>query len=312
MQRKFITYSLLFFIPIIVAYCFVEYYTCSLSAPFPINKMRIETEGENIETLVLGSSQLQNAINPEWLSSSTLNLASGNQHHDSDFSLLKKMKDELPNLKTVIIEVSYSHFELAHNGPTFWKNSIYLKYYGVNNYKRNVYFKDKLLYLSNPKFFSTKLKAHYITQNNTPIYNKFAFNTNAYKGQFQNLDHDKEKIANMANFKINTIPNLELFENNTALYFELLTYSKENDLQVILCKPPMYKTYHTRKHPDILERRDSIIALSLRRHQNVRLFDVETDTTRFKVDDYWNQSHLNPKGAETFTRLLDSILSDMH
>lgn len=309
MQRKFLTYCLLFFIPVLLVYGFIEYLSVSLPAPFNINKERIEKEGPTIETIILGSSQMQHAVNPEWLDSPALNLASGDQHHDTDFNILKGLKERLPNLKTVVIEVSYSHFEIAHNGTDFWKNNIYLKYYGVNSFNRKTYFKDKLLFLSNPRFFSQRIERHYIEKKRLAAYNEFAFNTNAYFGQFKDLGHNEEKIKKMPRFKINTTPNLQVYEVNTALYFELLSYAETKQLEVIISTPPMYKTYHLRKHQDILRRRDSIIELSLNRYNHVTLLDTETDTIQFNVNDYWNQSHLNPKGAKKYTAILDSLLT---
>ena len=127
MQKKFLTYCLLFFVPVIAGYLVMEYLSRDLPSVFKANAEYIERENDNFETLVLGSSQIQSAINPEWLDSPTLNVASGDQHHDTDYKLLKFFQKNIPQLKTVVLEVSYSHFELPHNGRDFWKNALYLK-----------------------------------------------------------------------------------------------------------------------------------------------------------------------------------------
>ncbi|MDC8004532.1 hypothetical protein POV27_10775 [Aureisphaera galaxeae] len=308
MLRKFATYCLLFFIPVIGIYCIAEYLTLNIPSSFTSNVAYMEAEEYTFENMVLGSSQMQQAVNPEWIQSSTLNMASGDQHHDTDFKLLKGMEDRLPHLKTIIFEVSYSHFEIAHNSKDFWKNNFYLKYYGINNFERGIYFKDKLAYLSNPPFFSKKIIEYYVDGEHKEVYNAQGFNTNSFHGQFQNLGHDEEKIAAMPRFKINTEPNLDIFEVNTRLYFEMLDYLQEKGYNVVICKVPMYKTYHDRKHPGILHRRDSILNESLERYANVTLFDLEQDTLNFEVHDFWNQSHLNPNGAEKYSRRLDSLL----
>lgn len=311
MQRKFLTYCLLFFIPVIVGYGVMEFLSRDLPSSFKTNSYYIKREGAKLETLVLGSSQMQSAINPEWLDSPTLNLASGDQHHDTDFKLLKNFQEQLPKLKTVVLEVSYSHFELPHNGPDFWKNSMYLNYYHVNCYERNTYFKDRLLYLSNPKLFSEKIIPHFVKREQLEVYNEFGFNTNNYRGQFKTLGHDEEKIAAMPRFKINTEPNLSIFATNTSLFDDMLAYLSEKKIKVIICKVPMYKTYHARKHPDILRRRDSVIDQLLRKYSNVSLMDAETDTLNYEVKDFWNQSHLNPKGAKKFTARLNAVLQTL-
>lgn len=309
MQRKFLTYCLLFFVPVVAGYLVMEYLSLGLPSVIKANQTYIESTQDGFEALVLGSSQIQSAVNAEWLDSSTLNLASGDQHHDTDFKLLKGFVPKLTQLKTVVIEVSYSHFELPHNGVDFWKNSLYLKYYNVNCFERSTYFKDRLVYLSNPRFFSKKIDEQYIKKSSKSRFNEFGFNIENYAGQFKVLNHDEEKIANMPRFKINTEPNLKIFATNTQLFHEMLNYLNEKELTVIICKVPMYKTYHDRKNPAILRRRDSVLAAALQKYPEVKLLDLETDTVYFKVKDYWNQSHLNPEGAKKFTASLNSIIN---
>ena len=309
MQRKFLTYCLLFFVPVIAGYLVIEYFSSQLPSVFRANESYIEREQNKFETLVLGSSQMQSAINPEWLESPTLNIASGDQHHDTDFKLLQGIHERLPKLKTVVLEVSYSHFELPHNGKDFWKNSLYLKYYGINAFERNTYFKDRLLYLANPRFFSERIDEHFIQKQELVAYNEFGFNTKNYEGQFKVLGHNEEKIAKMPNFKINKVPNPYIFEINTALFHDMLNFLAEENYQVIITKVPMYKTYHPRKNPDILRRRDSVLQSVLQKYPNTQLLDLENNTVDFNVKDYWNQSHLNPDGAKKFTARLNQLLT---
>ncbi|MBX2829032.1 MAG: hypothetical protein KTR22_12780 [Flavobacteriaceae bacterium] len=311
MMRKFATYCLLFFIPVVLGYGIAEYATLRMPSSFKANVDYLEGREDSFENLVLGSSQMRQSVNPEWIQSSTFNLASGDQHHDTDFKLLKGIEDRLPALKTVIFEVSYSHFEIAHNGKDFWKNNFYLKYYGINNFERNVYFKDRLAFLANPPYFSERIVQYYMDGERKEVYNAQGFNTNAFYGQFEILGHDVDKIAAMPNFKINREPNLEVFKTNTSVYFEMLDHLKSKEYQVVICLVPMYKTYHHKKHPDILKRRDSILGVTLKEYDNVTLFDLERDTLNFEVTDFWNQSHLNPDGAKKYSKRLDSLLNTL-
>lgn len=309
MQRKFLTYCLLFFVPVVAVYLAVEYFSTQVPSVFKANEAYMEREQHGFETLVLGSSQMQSAVNPEWLDSPTLNLASGDQHHDTDFKLLKGIHESLPKLKTVVLEVSYSHFELPHNGKDFWKNSLYLKYYHINTFERNTYFKDRLLYLSNPRFFSARIDEHFIQKQELVAYNEFGFNTKNYEGQFKVLGYDEKKIAKVPNFKINTEPNPYIFAMNTTLFHEMLAFLAKENYKVIIAKVPMYTTYHPRKNTGILRRRDSVLGSALQKYPNTQLFDLENNTTDFNVKDYWNQSHLNPDGAKKFTARLNELLN---
>lgn len=310
MNKKFNKRILLFFIPVILGYVIMEALTQNLPLSYNYINEYISKNKNEIEILVLGSSQMTNAINPELIDTPTLNLSSGNQHHDTDFKLLKALEEDFSKLNTVILEVSYSHFELPHNGKYFWKNSAYLKYYGVNAFERRTYFKDKLLYLAFPSFFSKKILKHYVKQKEIREYNLFGFNTNGYFGRFKNLDYNESKIAE-TNFKINYQPDTEIFKINTALFFEMLDFLKEKNLTTIICTPPMYKSYLPKRVPEILRRRDSILRVIQLKYPEIILFEKEEDITNYTVFDYWNQSHLNPDGATKFTNSLNELIKNL-
>ncbi|QIE58315.1 hypothetical protein G5B37_01640 [Rasiella rasia] len=308
MQRKFVTYLLLFFTPVVIAYCVIEYYTLQLPMSFKAISTYMHKDADKFEVLVLGSSQMKGGINPEYISQPTLNLAGGNQHHDTDFKILKQLLDSFPALKTVVLETSYSHFELPHNGKQFYKNNAYLKYYGVNTFERQTYFKDKLIFLSNPKLFSERILDNYSNNGRKYGFNTYGYDTLNYPGLFEDLQYNEAKISEKKVFKINKTPNTELFATNTALFFDMLEFLESKNLNIILCEAPMYKTYLPQRVPEILYRRDSIIMVAKLRFKNLTVVALETDTINYSARDYWNQSHLNPKGGEKFSKQLDSVL----
>lgn len=309
MQKTFVKYLLLFFMPVVLINLALEYHVRSQAGNFKANAAYLSKSGQDIEVLVLGSSQAKDAVNPEWISKPTLNLASGNQHHDTDFELLKGVIDRLPQLKTVVFEVSYSHFELPHNGPQFWKNSAYLHFYNVNAYRRSTWFKDRLLFLSNPYFFSKKEYADSTDNSARPRFNDYGFDLNNYGGQFMKTNFDSIAIDNMKLFKINTIPDPVLLYHNAKLFEEMVAFARKRGLNVIITHIPMYKTYHHRKHPDILHRRDSLVRRLVASDPKIKLFDVEQDTLNYFQRDYWNQSHLNPRGARKFSDSLNAFIN---
>lgn len=309
MQKTFIKYLLLFFLPVVLINLALEYQVRSQAGNYKANAAYLSKSGQDIEVLVLGSSQAKDAVNPEWISKSTFNLASGNQHHDTDFELLKGVIDRLPQLETVVFEVSYSHFELPHNGPKFWKNSAYLHFYDVNAYRRPVYFKDELIFLSNPQFFVRQFFADSTANSMNPKFNAFGFDTNNFAGQFRAMDYDRERIDKATGFKINRTPNKALFNKQAVFFEDMVAYARSKGLKVVIMHVPMYKTYHHQKNPQILMRRDSLIDRLIKQYPDIQLLDKERDTLNYSIPDFWNQSHLNPRGAQKFSRSLDSILN---
>ena len=312
MVKKFITYCLLFFIPIVLGYIALEIFTRDLPSSFKANKTYIENNKAVFETVLFGSSQMQSAVNPEWLDTPTLTLASGDQHHDTDFKLLKFFQERLPKLKTIVVEVSYSHFEFPKNGKKFWKNSLYLQFYNVNAFERPTYFKDRLVWLSKPSFFSKKMKELYVDKARKVSYNEFGFNTLNYYGKFKNLEYDQNKIDAITQFKINKTPNLTILKENTKLFDELLHFASEKNLNVIIATVPMYKTYVSQRDAGILRRRDSVITALQNKYSNVVVFDRETDTVSYGISHFWNHSHINPDGAKIYSAQLNDVLQLNH
>lgn len=308
MKRKLYIHALLFFTPIVVLFGVIEYLTRQLPSSYSLISKSIDTDASEVEILILGPSQIRQAINPALIKRNTLSMASGSQHHDSDFHILKQMRPRLPQLKTVVLELSYSHLELPHNGPYFWKNSVYLNYYDVNAFDRTTYFKDRLIFLSNPKFFSNQLINHYVKGEDSMRLNRFGFDENNFSGWFRKLKYNKKEIAKRNQFKINTEPNVALFKYNSAYFLTMLDYLQEEELEVIICTIPMYTTYFKQRNPEILHRRDSILDVIQKRYPNVRILDRETDTINFNVKDFTNPSHMNPNGASKFTPILSELL----
>jgi len=289
----------------------VEYFTLKIPSAYPILEAQLENESEAIETLILGSSQMMSGINAEWLDSKSINLASGSQHHDTDFKLLKGLVNRLPALKTVVLEVSYSHFELPHQGKDFWKNNLFYHYYDVNCFERPAYFKDDLIYLSNVKVFSKQLKEYYIDKNRPYDFNAYGFNFADSYGQFEKVHFNQEVIDQMKSFKINTQENLNLYKANVTLFLEMLDYLREKELNVVICTVPMYKTYLEKRIPGILNRRNLTLEAIISKYPNVTLLDKEESGAVYNTKEFWNQSHLSPLGAKRFTSELNVLLNDL-
>lgn len=310
-QLRFLKYCVVFFIPVIIAYTVLEILVSNIPTNYKIIGDYFDSHSQEIEVMSLGSSQVKCAFNPALCSQTAINFASTSQHHKEDFQILKGTIDRLPNLETVLFEVSYMHLELPYHTNDYWKNTIYLKYYGVNAFERPTYFKDRLVFLSNPSFFFYKLRMHYFNKNEESQLNKFGFDTNRFEGTFKKLKYNESLIAKNT-FKIYTNENLKIFKNNTAYLFKMLDYMQAKNLNVILCTLPLYKTYIKKRNPAIVHRRDSVLSVISEKYSNVILLKKETDTIHFTVKDFINENHLNPDGAKKFTALVNKKLDSLN
>ncbi len=310
-QLRFLKYCLGFFIPVVIAYIVLEFLVLNIPINYKVIGNYFNTNSNKIEVMALGSSQMKCGFNPAISEKSAINFASTSQHHNEDFHILKGTQERVPKLKYVIVEVSYNHLELPHHPTDYWKNTVYLKYYNVNAFERSTYFKDKLVYISNPRFYSNKLMDYYFYKTDKSQLNEFGFDTNNYEGAFKKLNYNESKIASHK-FKIIKSEDAAIFKRNTAYLFEMMDYSKAENLKVIVCTLPLYKTYLKDRNPNIVRRRDSVLSIIKQKYSNVILLDEEADTLNFTEKDFLNENHLNPDGGKKFTALVNRAIESLN
>jgi len=298
-----------FFIPVVLCYALIEYSILRIPMSYDKVHEQITNKKDDIKVMVLGSSQMQAAVNPEYIDKYAINYGSTSQHHKEDNYIMQQSIDRFPNLETIVFELSYAHLELRHHGKDFWKNNIYLKYYGVNAFERKTYFKDKLIFLSSPSVFSKKFTDYYVRKKELNLYNEFGYHINNHEGGFKRLNYNEEKIKKRK-FLIRDRENLNVFAINTPFFYEMITTALNNKKNVIISSLPTYKTYLDKRNPEILRRRDSILNDIKIKFPSVKFLNLENDTVTFKVSDYINENHLNANGAKKFTQKLNEVLNE--
>ena len=307
-QRHILMYAFLFFIPVVVIFTIVELLVLEMPANYKNNSEYYSENKDRIELMAFGTSQMAGAINPDFIEAPSICLASSSQHHKLDFTILKQLLPETKNLKYVVLELSTSHFELPYNSKNFWKNSVYLKYFNVNAFERQTYFKDKLIFISNPDIYSEKLKGYYLLNKDEESLNLYGFNTGEGHGVFRKYNYDEVAIS-----KLKTTPNQkenpDIFNHNTAYFYSMLDFLKDHQIQTIICSLPLYKTYRDQLNPNIVRRRDSIIEVIKINYPDVLFLNVENDPD-FKVEDFNNANHLDLSGAKIFSEKLNEILNN--
>ena len=304
--KRFVRPVVLFFIPVVIIATVLELMVAKIPSTYSLVGEQLEEEAENIEVAVFGSSQIKNSINPEFLTKNTLNISSSAQHHNTDYKLLQGVVDRLPNLKTVVFELSYGHLEVPHNSKYYWKRPVFLKYYGINTFDRATTPADSLLYMSHPGFFTTQLFDQYL-RDSLPAFNRFGFDTGNYKGRFKRLGFDVDSIMRDP-LNISRRESLKILEYNTSYFKEMLDFCYDRGLSVVIISPPTFANYSEKRDLNTLQRRDSVLAELKVNYPGLRVLIAETDK-RYLVTDFRNGNHLNPDGAEKFTKQLDSLLN---
>jgi hypothetical protein len=304
-MKRFIKYMILFSIPVLIFLIAAEIYSRTQTI-FVIKKEHFENNLSTINTLILGSSHLQNGLNPAFIRSNSCNMAYGGQPISIDYFLLNKYIDQMKNLKTVLFEVSPHRFYYEFD-PSSWNGHVYSNLYDINYKTEKLSIKNHSLVLSDVKYFSTIFVDNCNPTLPKPKLNTFGFMTNAFPGRFTELENDSIKINQT--FKLNSIfDNQENFKLNMIFMNKIIKECQKKKVKIIFIGSPLYQTYYS-KIPLKAKIQVENSLHHLTNKYGIQYYDFSR-SKRFYLKDYINDNHLNPIGAKKFTIIIDSILTN--
>jgi hypothetical protein len=305
-RKKFILKCLYFFSPIIILIGALEIATYTIPSSDKNVSLYLSKESNSITTLILGASQNKRAINSVFIDEKSINMSHSRQSYWKDYRILQTMSAKLPALKRVVISSTARHFESPLGNET-WPLNPLLIYYDINLFQRTTYFKDRLLFLSNPRFYKLQLERYYINKDRPQI-NEMGYTYDDYRSPFIELNRDSVKIENAF---INNYPKLQK-ENillNYPWFLEIVNFCTRNNIELIITSTPTLQVYTHNIDPIIIKRRDSILRQTALKYSNVKLFNQEGNDL-YKIEDFYDYNHLNSKGAEKFSKLLNKFIND--
>lgn len=304
---KFILRVLIFSIPFLVV---IPIEMSIRKNSYLVKKDFVEQHKNEINIMLLGSSQNNKDINPEYIDATMVSLANDGATLNLDTKILDNYINKLPNLEIVIFEVSYHSFETL-KGPNWSKNHLFLNYYGINNYEGSIPLSQRFLISSNPKEYLRK----FITPKsklNDNVYNEYGFVLNS-ESRFKKLNYDPDLIEQSSKDGYmknrHQAENLEYYSITTSSLLRAIKLCQQKDIKVILLSPPKYYLYNSEMNKNILSRRDDFLS-KVKSEPNVFIFNFERlfemETTYFL-----NEDHLNQKGSEVFTKYLNEKIGNL-
>ncbi len=267
-----------------------------MNFPEAVKNNYINDNADKIEILFLGSSQVERAINPEYISRPSINLANSSQTLFEDYTILKFFRPKLVNLKLVVLEISYDVLERDKSHVLPLVDHKNLRFYGVNTFGSSLSIQDYFLFNSNPKFFSNKLEDFFFDKSNENL-NQYGFDEDKYDGLYSHSD----------NFIIENIENDLNYSKNIDILNSLLTYCKKENLHILIYHPPTHAPYNALRSPKLINKW-KLLLQELNQKQPSLHFFIDDENSLFTRKYFDDANHLNPLGAEKATKILDSII----
>ena len=304
-MKKFIIKTLIFLITLIIIISFFEYNLSKVPNAFSVKRELLEKNIKEVEILVLGSSHTLSGINPTFFDYKGLNMANTIQSLYYDYQILSKNLDRMSNLKIVLIPVSYFSLEYnLFNGVQYWRSFFYEKFYKIPPQIKSKEFDIRRYSLialyGGEKSLIWALKrfrvnaAENITEN--------GFNNMPY-----NIEQDIKQINNESGknrvFFYNSLMEPGNIPENIHCLEKIIKELKDKGVFPVIITTPVYRTYSDNADIQRYGRLQKNIE-NLCTNSNIKYFNYFSDP-RFVIEDFVNDDHLNPKGAEKFSKIIN-------
>lgn len=305
-MRSFLFRTALFSLPVALAFLSMEVFVRITPNAFSGKAIFLHDHLADVRCLVLGSSHNQSAINPDFMSFTTANIAYSGQDERLDSALLKMYLPLMPQLKMVLIECDYHSLE-EMLGDEYFRYSWYYHFYNIDNGHVPL-FQKVSLYASEPQFFNDLLKRTLTWSSEGDQFNRYGFIINDFPGPFLEAHYDSILLEKGADERLklrHKTNDALLAQRNAGIIRSMVHFCLQHNVKPVLIASPMYSSYILRQIPEKVKRRGDFLESM---QQNGVLFLDYEKNARFKADDFKNDDHLNPKGAEKFTRMLNDTL----
>lgn len=298
-MKKFLLLSTLLCCTIITTLILGEFLVRTMPNPYKVKNKWMTEHSQNINSIILGSSHTYYGVRPEYVDS-LYNLANVSQNPKYDYFMLEKYGNLCPNLKTVILPISYfTLFDKSFEDGDEWYYELYYKIYmdcpyhsGFSKYSAemfhlSVYFGklgNWLLGRSNIKCDSLGWGMGY---------------------SLANKIRDIDNANSMAVVKKHTAEDWSYLEENCFYLDKIVSYCKLRNIKLILITTPAWHTYYDNLDKRQLNKMYEVI----RKIPEVKYYDYLKDK-RFVEDDFYDPDHLSDIGARKFTLILKSEVLD--
>ena len=302
-MHLFLKRILIFSCMIISLICMVEYTLRQVPNVYMYKQHLVDTKGEKMKNIILGSSVVDCCMNPEWIAVSTYNLAIAGQWYRYSLAFLEKNLDKMPNLKTIVFGVCYHSFwsddSPEYDVRSFVSHRIYM---GIGE-------SDGLLshseLLTSGSLSLRKWSKYYIRKKCTMYCDSLGLD-NAYhsseKGEDWNTDIAEDAISQTVQWEEPLMK--QLFEENENRLNRLAELSASRNIRLIFIIPPVHSLYlsNTDESQWRLVHNALIKLKSQWNHISYKDYSHSEDFTDI---DFYDGNHLNADiGGAKFSRMV--------
>ncbi len=303
-MNSFLKNILYFLVPITLAIIAIECFYRFVPNNYSYKNKQIKSYYKSAETLAFGDSHAFYGLNPKYLDTKTFNFSNVSQSIYFDKLLFEKHIDSFPKLKNIILTIAYTTLSEEDDKldlkwrKYFYKNQMGLEIPLISKYDPKQY--SLTLVHQLPK--TIKYIRDYIKEGAlvTSYPNGF-ITTNLVEDSTKDLDDFAKRVTK------NHEDGLMDFKKNTVRIQDIITQCKAKGITVYLVSFPVNYRYVNLVNSKKVNKMYSTVDSLVKNNANVNYINLFEDK-RFEDSDFFDANHLNIKGAEKCTKILNTLI----
>ena len=300
MRKKFIRSLLVFLAPLIAIAFTADLLLRHIPNDYSYKNGYLHKYSDSIQVLLLGSSHGFYDIDPKYIRARCFNAAYVSQSLDYDDAILEKYTWR--NLHYILVPVSYfSIYSDLSTTREAWRAKDYAMYYRLPAARSPV---DYTEIFSNRLDINWKrISSYYLSHTSEISCTDLGWGTKCTSSDDQDLNESAlEALVR------HTVPrDEEVVSRNEAVLKRMILFARRRNIRVILYTPPAYRTYTDRLDKAQWTATMQVATGDAATYANTCYLNFLEDP-RFTEADFHDADHLNERGAEKFTRLMDEAI----
>jgi hypothetical protein len=300
--------ALLLVAPIFLICVFVEVKLNQIPNSYNKKRIYLENQLDSINVLILGSSQSLFGINPEFFSFKGFNLSNVSQSLFYDTELTLKYIDKMKNLKCIILSISYFSFWFQTHDSEPWRDYYYNYFWGIKNPELKWY--DSKLY-SLIMMYTPYTTLHYAKKlYNVDLAEELTMSGWQKSDSISDFSDINDKSGKDRVEYHERIRNVSSFNSIISILSRFIEECNKREIKVVFITMPVLPTYYKYTNP-LIDRENTETIKKFCFTYNLNFYDYFRDT-RFAIEDFKDNDHLNSSGAEKLSKILnDDFISKL-
>lgn len=304
-MKKFLLKIIVFFIlPLGVFSIVFELSLRSIPNNYSYKNEYLTKIGSKIEILILGSSHSFRGINPSYFDKRAFNASMVTQSWNYDYAIFEKFKNDLSELKLVILPVSYfSFYGNLIKGTESWRVKNYKLYYDIHLDDSRYKFE-----LNTGKMINNfrRFVSYYGKNSSSITCDSLGYGRREYREIDTTYFQETGKKAALRHSRdINSTKMKGLFSDNISTLTDFINECNKRDIKILFFTPPALNFYSDYLDKDQLELSVKQITQMVESSDNCGYINL-LQNDEFTLEDFYDADHLNANGAKKLTQILNN------